>query len=226
MIRALLVDAYDSFVHVIAQYLATLDISVTVLRVDAVEPSTVADLAPDFVVLGPGPGHPAKSGYLELLGDPSIAHRPILGICLGHQAIGMAFGAPVHRAPVLRHGKTSVINHDGKGCFRGLEPEFEVTRYHSLVVASVDGSSPLSVTATSMDDRQVMGLRHVDRPIESVQFHPESISSEYGARVLDNFVRVHVHEYASCERVIRERTDDRSERHRPCYSGHAGRTAR
>ncbi|PWW58258.1 anthranilate synthase component II [Actinokineospora spheciospongiae] len=191
--RALLVDAYDSFTYIIDQYLRDLGLEVGVVRNDRVDPASLAVSAParpDFVVLGPGPGHPADSGYVHLLGamDPAV---PVLGICLGHQAIGMASGGRIERA-TPRHGKTSEVLHDGTGCFRDIPTPVRVARYHSLVVEENSIPDDLVVTARAADDGHVMGLRHRSRPIESVQFHPESIGTDFGADLLLNFITTHV----------------------------------
>ncbi len=187
--RALVVDAYDSFVYVIAQYLQTLGVETDVRRNDTVTPAVVRNTAPDFVVLGPGPGHPADAGYVELIRETAL---PTLGICLGHQAIGLAFGGRIERAALLMHGKTSVIHHDGLGLFSGHPSKFHATRYHSLIVNADSVPSELTVSATSAGDGYVMAFRHESRPIESVQFHPESILTERGTALFRNFIETHV----------------------------------
>ncbi|MFF0608084.1 anthranilate synthase component II [Nocardia tengchongensis] len=186
--KVLLVDAYDSFVHIIDQYLRALGAETVVVRSHSQTLTELAELAPDAIVLGPGPGHPKVSGHVEIIRE--FGDRvPLLGVCLGHQAIGLAFGGRVRLADNLMHGKTSEIEHDGDGVFRGLEVPATVTRYHSLVV---DRPLPedLMVTATSVDDGYVMGLRHRFRPIEGVQFHPESITTESGMTMLGNFLEL------------------------------------
>lgn len=184
--KAFVVDAHDSFVHTICLYLRRMGIDVEVKRNTQVEVGHLLASQPDFVVLGPGPGHPADSGYVELLDDMISRRMPVLGVCLGHQAIALAFGAEVVRADNLMHGKTSRISHDGEGLFQGIGNPFEAIRYHSLVVESV--AHPLWVTARSDDDHYVMGLRHRDALIESVQFHPESVGTGAGDTLLRNFV--------------------------------------
>ena len=189
--KAVLVDAHDSFVHIIHQYLLELDIETTVVRRDKAVDAVIAREKPDFLVLGPGPGHPRDAGYLELL-ENHAGRLPILGVCLGHQAIGMAFGGTVCQATNLMHGKSSPIRHDGRGCFRNQPDPFQATRYHSLIVNGLDPLGPLEITATAEDDGYVMGRRHESLPIESVQFHPESITTTSGANLLRDFVGTHV----------------------------------
>jgi anthranilate synthase component 2 len=187
-VRTLVVDAYDSFVHIIRQYLDSVDAGPVVVRSNELTPAGVAEMRPDLIVLGPGPGHPSASGHVELV------HRfadstPMLGVCLGHQAIGLAHGADVRPANHLVHGKTSPVRHDGRGVFRDLPSPFDATRYHSLIVVEDTVPDVLEVTARSEDDGYVMGLRHRTLPIESVQFHPESVTTGHGLRLLANFVR-------------------------------------
>ena len=189
--RALLIDAYDSFIYIIHQYLQASGVDTTVVRNDTVTAESVAATAPDFVVLGPGPGHPADAGYVDLI----RAHRgriPLLGVCLGHQAIGLAYGGTVGKAPQPRHGKTSLVRHDGRGVFAGLPDPASVTRYHSLVVHREGFPATLEVTATAEDDGQIMGLRDPAAAVEGVQFHPESIRTDDGLRIFLNFIRTHV----------------------------------
>ncbi|KUL53033.1 anthranilate synthase [Streptomyces sp. NRRL S-1521] len=184
--KVLLVDAYDSFSHIIDQYLRTLGADTEVIRSRTRTPGELAGLRPDAVVLGPGPGHPAASGHVELV--HTFAGRvPLLGVCLGHQAIGLAYGARVAVAQNLMHGKASQVRHDGRGVFDGLATPLTVTRYHSLIV---DASAPpeLDVTATSLDDGYVMGIRHRTLAVEGVQFHPESVMTDHGLRLFDNFL--------------------------------------
>lgn len=154
--RALVVDAYDSFVFIICQYLMKAGVELEVVRNDQLSSGLVEQLAPDFVVLGPGPGHPADARYIELIRQYG-ACLPILGVCLGHQAIGLAFGGKVIGAKHLMHGKTSEIIHDGKGCFAELHNPFRATRYHSLIVSREELPDCLEVTAESADDGYIMG---------------------------------------------------------------------
>ncbi|CAL9652313.1 Anthranilate synthase component 2 [Streptomyces sp. enrichment culture] len=184
--KVLLVDAYDSFVHIIDRYLRSLGATTEVVRSRTRSPRELAALAPDAVVLGPGPGHPADSGHVELV--HAFAGRvPLLGVCLGHQAVALAFGGHVRVAEHLMHGRTSTVRHDGAGVFRGAPDEPVVTRYHSLVVRE-PVPDVLEVTARSTDDGYVMGVRHRTLPVESVQFHPESVATHDGLVMLDNFL--------------------------------------
>lgn len=184
--KVLIVDAYDSFSHIIFQYLRTLGAEVEVVRSHTRSPEQLLAAAPDAVVLGPGPGHPADSGHVELV--HAFAGRvPVLGVCLGHQAIGLAFGGRIEVAAHLMHGKTSPVRHDGEGVFHDAPQPLTVTRYHSLVVAA-DLPPDLVATATSLDDGYVMGLRHRDLPVEGVQFHPESVTTESGLSLFANFL--------------------------------------
>ncbi|ETT46609.1 anthranilate synthase, amidotransferase component [Paenibacillus sp. FSL R7-269] len=189
--RALVVDAYDSFVFIICQYLMKAGVELEVVRNDQLSSGLVEQLAPDFVVLGPGPGHPADARYIELIRQYG-ACLPILGVCLGHQAIGLAFGGKVIGAKHLMHGKTSEIIHDGKGCFAELHNPFRATRYHSLIVSREELPDCLEVTAESADDGYIMGVRHRELPIESIQFHPESVCTESGFQIFHNFISTYV----------------------------------
>ncbi|MER5865532.1 aminodeoxychorismate/anthranilate synthase component II [Kitasatospora sp. NPDC002040] len=186
--KVLLVDAYDSFSHIIDQYLRSLGARTTVVRSRTRTPEQLAALAPDAVVLGPGPGHPAVSGHVELVHHFAALRTPLLGVCLGHQAIGLAFGGRVEVAPQPKHGKTSAVDHDGAGVFAAAPSgPLTVTRYHSLVVEE-PLPTELRLTARALDDHTVMGLRHHELPIEGVQFHPESITTEGGERLFAAFL--------------------------------------
>ncbi|WP_327167058.1 aminodeoxychorismate/anthranilate synthase component II [Streptomyces zaomyceticus] len=186
--RVLVVDAFDSFVDILRQYLMSAGAEPLMVRSHTMSEQQVAELRPDALLLGPGPGHPDISGHVELV--RAFAGRlPILGVCLGHQAIGRAYGASVVPAEHLMHGKTSRVEHDGRGLFEGMPEGFQATRYHSLVVVEDTLPPFLEVSATSIDDGYVMGLRHRTLPVESVQFHPESIRTEGGIRMIHNFVR-------------------------------------
>ncbi len=188
--RVLLIDNYDSFVYNIAQYIGELGASVIVRRNDETSIGKVKELKPDRLILSPGPGTPLDKRYfgncMEIIrGSTGI---PILGVCLGHQGIAHAFGGEVTHASRLMHGKTSMIRHDGKGVFRGLPNPFEATRYHSLVANPFSIPPCLRMSAYSMDDCEVMGIRHVERRIEGIQFHPESILTGCGKMILKNFL--------------------------------------
>ena len=188
MSRVLLVDAFDSFVYIVRQYLLAAGARPVVVRSDALRPRDITAMRPDVVVLGPGPGHPADSGHVQIVrgfGD----RVPIFGICLGHQAIGLAYGARVRPASHLMHGRTSEINHDGRGVFAGAPNPLRATRYHSLIVVADTVPDCLQITASAADDGYVMGLRHRGLPIESVQFHPESICTDHGLAMITNVVR-------------------------------------
>ncbi|MYT33075.1 MULTISPECIES: aminodeoxychorismate/anthranilate synthase component II [unclassified Streptomyces] len=189
--RALLIDAYDSFVYILDQYLRDLGAATTVLRNDVASVDAVQRERPDFLLLGPGPGHPKDAGYVPLI-HHFAGQLPILGVCLGHQAIGLAYGATVVRADAPRHGKSSQITHDGAGCFTRCRPDTQVTRYHSLVVADSGLPSELIVTARSQDDGHIMGLRHRWHAVESLQFHPESITTHQGSAMIADFITTHV----------------------------------
>jgi anthranilate synthase/aminodeoxychorismate synthase-like glutamine amidotransferase len=184
----LLLDNYDSFTYNLFQYLGELGAEVEVHRNDQIGVDEVLARRPDRIVISPGPGNPDQAGIsLELIRRVP-ADQPLLGVCLGHQALGQAFGGKVVRAPSLMHGKTSEIEHDGRGLFAGLPRPFTATRYHSLVVARETVPDELEVSAWTADG-VVMGLRHRSRPLEGVQFHPESILTTAGKDLLRNFLR-------------------------------------
>jgi len=182
----LVVDNYDSFTFNLVQVLQTLHPEVRVVRNDAMTAAEALALEPARIVISPGPGRPEDAGISEELIRRN-EEVPLLGVCLGHQAIGHVFGASIVRAPVLMHGKTSEIRHDGEGVYAGLGNPFVATRYHSLVVERSTVPSCLAITAETTDG-VVMGLRHRERPIVGVQFHPESILTLEGERLLANFV--------------------------------------
>lgn len=184
----LLIDNYDSFTFNVEQYLAELGQKVKVVRNDKMSLAQIQTMAPDAIVISPGPGNPDEAGITLETIKTFAGKIPLLGICLGHQAIGQAFGAKVKRAPRMMHGKISVIKHDGKGVFKGLPNPLEVTRYHSLHVAEESLPSSLRITATT-DDGIIMGLRHKKLLVEGVQFHPESYMTEHGHRMLENFLK-------------------------------------
>ena len=185
--RVLVVDNYDSFVYNLVQYLGELGADPIVRRHDAVTLDEASELAPDAVLVSPGPGRPEDAGVSVEMIRWAAGRIPVLGVCLGHQCIGAAWGARVERAPQVMHGKTSQIHHDGTGLFSGLSSPLEATRYHSLIVEESSLPDELEVVATS-DDGLVMGLRHRDLDVEGVQFHPESILTEDGHGLLSNFL--------------------------------------
>ncbi len=189
--KVLVLDNYDSFVYNLAQYLGSLGAEPVVLRNDEVSLERVREIAPERIVVSPGPGHPSDRKSFGVCSDV-IRHFgkevPTLGICLGHQGIGYVFGAKVGRASRVMHGKTSRIVHDGKGVLEGIGNPLKATRYHSLVVKKEGIPDSLKVTALALDDAEVMGLRHVEYPIEGVQFHPESIMTQEGMMIVRNFV--------------------------------------
>ena len=188
MTRVLVLDNYDSFVYNLVQYLGELGVEPIVHRNDELTVHQLLELAPDGVLISPGPGRPEDAGVsIEAIQRFGESGTPVLGVCLGHQCIGEIYGAEVVRAPSVMHGKTSAISHANVGVFNGLPSPFTATRYHSLVVARDTIDSPLEITAES-EDGLVMGLRHIDFPIEGVQFHPESILTEGGHDLLRNFL--------------------------------------
>lgn len=187
--RLLVIDNYDSFTYNLVHFLGELGGESEVWRNDKITLDQVAALAPEAIVLSPGPATPDTAGICLSLIDRFAPTTPILGVCLGHQALGQAMGGEVIRAPHLMHGKTSKINHSGKGLFRGLNSGFEATRYHSLIVKPGSLPDVLEVTA-STDDGLIMGMQHRRYPSHGVQFHPESIASENGHAILQNFLNL------------------------------------
>ena len=184
--RVLIIDNYDSFVYILAQYLGELGLNPIVLRNDKLTTDGVLDLDPDTILISPGPGTPDDSGISMELIEEFKEKIPIFGVCLGLQCIGEFFGGNVIRAPAVMHGKTSLIKHDGKGVFKSLPNPFEAIRYHSLIVDRGTLPDDLEVTAET-DDGLIMGLRHKIFPVEGVQFHPESILTNVGYSLLENF---------------------------------------
>jgi anthranilate synthase/aminodeoxychorismate synthase-like glutamine amidotransferase len=186
--RILVIDSYDSFVYNLVQYLGELGADPLVHRNDALTVDEALALEPDGVLLSPGPGRPEDAGIIcAAIPAFAAAGVPVLGVCLGHQAIGHAFGASVVRAPQLMHGKTSPVEHSGEGVFAGLPSPLTATRYHSLVIDPATLPDVLAVTARTADG-VVMGVRHRELPIEGVQFHPESILTGHGHDLLRNFL--------------------------------------
>lgn len=184
--NVLIIDNYDSFVYNLSQYVGTLGAVPTVVREDVIADDPERIGSPDGVIISPGPGRPSTSrGGLAVLAR--YQDLPILGVCLGHQLIGEYYGASVVRAQTVMHGRTSLIEHDGNGIFRGLAPQLTVTRYHSLIVDPATTPADLKITSTTTDG-VIMGLRHRSHPIEGVQFHPESILSDDGLQMISNFL--------------------------------------
>jgi anthranilate synthase/aminodeoxychorismate synthase-like glutamine amidotransferase len=185
----LVIDNYDSFTYNLVQYLGELGAQVQVMRNDVVSVDDVARASAERIVISPGPGRPETAGVtmevIRRLGE----RTPILGVCLGHQAIGAVFGGDVVRAGAPMHGKTSTIEHDGRGVFSGITGPFQASRYHSLVVAEKGLPDELEVTARTREDANIMGLRHRRWPVHGVQFHPESILTGEGRTILRNFLR-------------------------------------
>jgi anthranilate synthase/aminodeoxychorismate synthase-like glutamine amidotransferase len=189
--KVLVIDNYDSFVYNLVQYIGELDENVTVRRNDEVTLKQVNALKPDRIVISPGPGTPEDTKYFGV-STAILRHVsrkvPTLGVCLGHQGIIYAFGGKIIAAKKLMHGKTSVIRHDGKGVFKGVHNPLTITRYHSLAGDKRSIPPCLRVTAETVDDGEIMGVRHVKYPIEGVQFHPESILCEDGKLIISNFL--------------------------------------
>jgi anthranilate synthase/aminodeoxychorismate synthase-like glutamine amidotransferase len=185
--RVLVIDNYDSFVYNLVQYLGEAGAEPLVHRNDAITLDDAIDLRPDGVLVSPGPGTPDDAGISLRAIDHFTGRVPVLGVCLGHQAIGQVFGGTVVRAPEIMHGKTSLVRHQGTGVFTGLPQPLEATRYHSLVVARGSVPDVLEITAET-DDGIVMGLRHREHPTEGVQFHPESILTTGGHDLVENFL--------------------------------------
>ncbi len=185
----LVVDNYDSFTFNLVQYLGSMGQALKVFRNDAISLDEIEALAPDHIVISPGPGRPENSGVIIEAIRRFAGRIPILGVCLGHQAIGAAFGGRVISAPQIMHGKTSDIFHDGRTIFHGIPDPFCATRYHSLVVSPEELPECLEISAKTSDG-VIMGLRHRTMVVEGVQFHPESILTEIGMQLLQNFVNL------------------------------------
>jgi anthranilate synthase/aminodeoxychorismate synthase-like glutamine amidotransferase len=183
----LVIDNYDSFTYNLVQYLGELGARTQVFRNDQISVGEVEALAPSHIVISPGPCTPNEAGVTLLLIERFAGKCPILGVCLGHQAIGQAFGGKVVRAARVMHGKVSRIRHDGSGIFSQIPDEFVATRYHSLVVERATLPGCLAVTAQS-EDGEIMGLRHRSLPVQGVQFHPEALLTEHGHKMLQNFI--------------------------------------
>ncbi len=189
-IKLLMVDNYDSFTYNIVQYFGELGADVEVFRNDEISLEGIAERRPDRLVISPGPCSPAEAGISVAAIQHFAGKLPILGVCLGHQSIGAAFGGKIVRAQELMHGKTSVLHSTQQGVFRNLPEKFTVNRYHSLAIERASCPADLEVTAWT-DDGEIMGVRHKSLAIEGVQFHPESILTEHGHAMLKNFLEAH-----------------------------------
>ena len=185
----LLIDNYDSFTYNLYQYLEELGADTRVVRNDAVDLEQIADMKPDRVVISPGPSRPENAGISTAAVGLFAGKVPLLGVCLGHQCIAAAYGAKIHQAKEIRHGKTSLINHNGKSVFKGLPEPFEAVRYHSLAVDESTLPNEIQVTART-EDGTIMGISHEDLPLAGVQFHPESIMTSEGKNLLSNFLEM------------------------------------
>ena len=185
----LMIDNYDSFTFNLVQYFGELGEDVRVVRNDACDVAALAAMKPERVCISPGPCAPAQAGVSKAAIEYFAGRVPVLGVCLGHQAIGEVFGGTIVRAKTLMHGKTDRIRTDGRGVFAGIEPEFTVARYHSLVIERATLPECLEITATSSDG-EIQGVRHKTLCVEGVQFHPESIASEHGHAMLANFLKM------------------------------------
>ncbi len=183
----LMIDNYDSFTYNLVQYFGELGAEVKVVRNDEIDLAAVAQLKPEHIVISPGPCTPNEAGISVPLIREFAGKVPLLGVCLGHQSIGQAFGGHIVRAKTLMHGKTSLVHHTGQGVFRGLPNPFTATRYHSLVIERATLPDCLKITAWT-DDGEIMGVRHKALAVEGVQFHPESILTEHGHDLLRNFL--------------------------------------
>jgi anthranilate synthase/aminodeoxychorismate synthase-like glutamine amidotransferase len=186
----LLLDNYDSFTYNLAHRFGELGAEVSVIRNDAITIDEIVDRRPSHLVISPGPGRPEQAGISVALLQRMAGQLPILGVCLGHQALAVAFGGRVERAVAPMHGKTSLVSHDGSGIFAGLAQQAEVGRYHSLVIPADALPNEFSVSATVTDDGTVMGIRHDRWPVHGVQFHPESVLTPDGHRMLRNFLEM------------------------------------
>lgn len=185
----LVIDNYDSFTYNLVQYLGELGSDLKVYRNDKITVEDIGKMKPDRILISPGPGQPSRAGISEAVISRFASVMPILGVCLGHQAIGEVFGGRITRAENLMHGKTSLIHHNGRDIFKDVKNPFEATRYHSLIVERKSFPNTLEVTAET-DDKEIMGLKHNKYPVYGVQFHPESILTVEGKKILKNFLEI------------------------------------
>jgi len=185
----LVIDNYDSFTYNLVQYLGELGAELVVFRNDKIDLAGIEKMKPEKIIISPGPGYPSESGITESVIGAFAGRVPILGVCLGHQAIGEVFGGVVARASRLMHGKTSIIRHNGKGVFKRVKNPFEATRYHSLIVKRDSLPDCLEITAETAEE-EIMGLKHKEHDVYGVQFHPESILTGEGKKILRNFLKI------------------------------------
>lgn len=185
-----MIDNYDSFTYNLVQYFGELGQDVQVFRNDEIDLEKVAELKPKHIVISPGPCTPNEAGISVPLIREFAGKIPLLGVCLGHQSIGQAYGGKIVKAKTLMHGKTSLINHNNEGVFKGLPNPYTATRYHSLVIERESMPDCLEITAWT-DDNEIMGIRHKTLPVEGVQFHPESVLTEHGHKLLENFIKAY-----------------------------------
>jgi anthranilate synthase/aminodeoxychorismate synthase-like glutamine amidotransferase len=186
----LVIDNYDSFTYNLVQYLGELGAEVQVRRNNEITTGDITAMRPGHILISPGPGRPEDAGISVDVIRQFGPTTPLLGVCLGHQAIGVVYGGTVCRATVPMHGKTSTVVHDGKGVFDGINEPFQAGRYHSLVIAKDAVPADLEVTATTQEDGTIMGVRHRSHPVHGVQFHPESVLTDEGRRILRNFLEM------------------------------------
>ncbi|MGP4071622.1 anthranilate synthase component II [Piscibacillus sp. B03] len=199
----LLIDNYDSFTYNLFQYVSELGVNVVVKRNDEITLEEVRNLSPDAIIISPGPGRPENAGICVSMVQAFYKTIPILGICLGHQAIGVAFGANVKRALHVKHGKTSLVRHNGAGLFQYLPQPIKVMRYHSLVLDTATLPPVMKKVATAMDDGELMAMKHRDYPVYGLQFHPESIGTSEGKRMLNQFIST-LRKEQDNERIVNE----------------------
>ncbi len=188
--KVLVIDNYDSFVYNLVQYFGRFPVEIEVYRNDKISVSDISRMEPDAIVISPGPCTPKEAGISVDVVKTFYKDIPILGVCLGHQSIGYAFGARIIRAKKLMHGKASLIRHDGRFLFENLKNPFSAIRYHSLVIERDTLSDDFIITAESEDDNEIMGIRHKEYPLFGVQFHPESVLTEEGLKLVENFLKI------------------------------------